>query len=129
MKAGTKLGIVALVLAIGCAAFWNHQTRQVDIPENRIAFVAVFVTAVFLGVAAFFRGAGWLGRIAAVLAICIGSLVPLTMAVSRQDPAANAIRVGDTIPAFSAPDDRGELFDSERLRGHPVLIKFFRAHW
>jgi peroxiredoxin len=43
--------------------------------------------------------------------------------------ASNAIRVGDTIPIFSALDDRGELFDSERLRGHPVLIKFFRAHW
>ena len=40
-----------------------------------------------------------------------------------------AIRVGDPMPAFTAVDDGGVLFDSERLRGNPVLIKFFRAHW
>ena len=39
-----------------------------------------------------------------------------------------AIQVGDTIPRFTAPDGRGETFDSASLNGHLVLIKFFRAH-
>ena len=70
-----------------------------------------------------------LAGIAAVIAILIGTFLPFTMGISRQDAAPDAIRVGDTIPRFSASDDRGERFDSERLRGQPVLIKFFRAHW
>ena len=52
-----------------------------------------------------------------------------TIFLSPEPAAKPFIQVGDTIPAFSAPDDRGEVFDSARLRGHPVLIKFFRAHW
>ncbi len=129
MKTGTKLGLLAFAVALGCAVLWFYQARAVDLPENRTAFVVVFLTAAALGVAALVKGAGWAGRIAAVVAIFIGTLLPFTVGVSRQEVASNAIRVGDTIPSFSAPDDRGELFDSERLRGNPVLIKFFRAHW
>ncbi len=129
MKTGTKLGLLALAVALGCAVLWFYQAHLVNIPENRTAFVIGFLTAVALGIAAFVKGAGWVGRIAAVFAIFIGTLLPFTMSISRQEVASNAIRVGDTLPSFSAPDDRGELFDSERLRGNPVLIKFFRAHW
>ena len=129
MKTGTKLCLLALVVAIGCAVLWFYQARLVDIPENRTAFVVVFLTAVALGIAALVKGAGWVGRIAAVVAIFIGTLLPFTVSISEQEVASNAIRVGDTLPSFSAPDDRGELFDSERLRGNPILIKFFRAHW
>ena len=43
--------------------------------------------------------------------------------------AVNAIRIGDTIPAFSALDENGELFESKTLAGKPALIKFFRGHW
>jgi hypothetical protein len=129
MKTGTKLGIGALVLALASLALWNHQTNQVDIPENRAAFVAAFLTAAALGVAAFVKRPGWIGGIAAVPAIFIGLLLPFTMAISRQEVATGGIQVGDTLPHFTAPDDRGELFDSASLRGQPVLIKFFRGHW
>lgn len=129
MKTGTKLGILALVVAVSCVAAWNYHIGQVDIPENRALFVAAFLTAVALGVAAFVKGSGWIGGVAAVPAILIGLFFPFTMAISRQEVASDAIRVGDTIPHFTSVDDRGEPFDSETLRGHPVLIKFFRAHW
>ena len=92
-------------------------------------FVAAFLTAVALGVAAFVKGRSWIGGVAAVPAILIGLFFPFTMAISRQEAASDAIRVGDTIPRFTSVDERGEPFDSETLRGHPVLIKFFRAHW
>lgn len=129
MRSGAKLGILALVVAVACAALWSYHTRQVAIPEDRTAFVVVFLAAAALGVGALAKGAGWIGGVAAVGAIFIGSLLPFTIAISGQEVAADAIRVGDTIPRFTAVDEHGQVFDSESLRGHPVLMKFFRAHW
>jgi len=122
------VGIAASVLAIGCTLSWFSQVRAVDIPESRALFVGVWLAAAALGVAALVK-AGWIGRIAALPAIAVGLFLPYTVSISEQILPPDAIRVGDTIPAFSAPDDRGEIFDSARLRGNPVLIKFFRAHW
>ena len=109
---GNKLGLVALALAVSSAVLWFRQANAVDIPENRMLFVAVWLSAVALGIAAFVKKAGWPGRIAAVPAIVIGLFLPFTVSISEQILPPNAIQVGDTIPAFSAPDDRGELFDS-----------------
>ena len=129
MKTGNWLGLLALVVAIGCTRLWFYQAENVALPENRILFLAVWLSAVVLGITAFVKKAGWLGRIAALLAIVIGLFFPFTVSISEQILPPNAIQVGEMIPSFSAPDDRGELFDSARLRGNPVLIKFFRAHW
>ena len=129
MKTGTKLGILAFALAIGGGVLWFYLVRQVNLPDNRILFVVAFAAAVILGVAAFFKGTSWAGAIPAVLAILVGAFFNFTIAISPQETGSNAIRVGDTIPRFSAPDDTGEVFDSGSLNGHLVLIKFFRAHW
>ncbi len=129
MKMGTKLGLLALAVALACFFLWFYQARQVDIPENRTVFVVGFLSAVALGIAAFFKGAGWGGRAAALVAILIGSFLPFTVAISRQEVGSHGIEVGATIPHFTALDDTRERFDSDSLRGHPVLIKFFRAHW
>ena len=129
MKTGTKLGILALAVALASGALWFHQVRQVDIPEDRTAFIIAFLAAAALGVAALMKGAGWIGRVAAALAIVIGSFLPFTIAISRQEVAANGIQVGQTIPHFTAVDDRGAPFDSDSLHAQPVLMKFFRAHW
>ncbi len=122
------IGIAAPVLAIGCAMVWFRMNSDVGIPDNRALFVAVWLTAVVLGCVALVK-AGWIGRIAAVPAIAIGLFLPYTVSISEQILPPGAIQVGDTIPAFSAPNEHGEIFDSARLRGNPVLIKFFRAHW
>ncbi len=128
-KIGTSLGLLAFVVAAATVALWFRQINQVDIPENRAAFVAFFLTAAALGVGAFVARARWFGGVAAVLAIIIGSFFPFSVAISRQEVAANGIRVGDTIPHFKAVDDQGELFDSKSLDGQLVLMKFFRGHW
>ena len=122
------IGIAAPVLAIGCAMLWFSQARAVDIPENRVLFVGAWLGAAALGLAALVK-AGWIGRIAALPAIGVGLFLPFTVSISEQILPPGAIQVGDTMPAFSAPDDRGEVFDSALLQGKPVLIKFFRAHW
>jgi hypothetical protein len=129
MKTGTKLAVLALVMAVGTAMRWFHLAREVALPEDRTAFVVVFLAAAALGVAALFKGAGWGGRAAALVAIVIGSFLPLTISVSHQEVASHGIEVGATMPHFAALDDKEELFDSDDLLGKPVLIKFFRAHW
>ena len=126
---GNQLALLALVVAVGCTRFWFYQAENVALPENRMLFLAVWLSAVALGIAAFVKKAGWLGRIAAVPAIVIGLFLPFTVSISEQILPPNAIQVGEMIPSFSAPDDSGQIFDSARLRGNPVLIKFFRAHW
>ena len=119
----------ALALAIGCTMTCFRAAEAVAIPEHRIVFIALSLLAVVLALAAVALKAGWVGRIAALPAIVLGLFLPFTVSISEQILPEKTIRVGDAMPAFSAPDDRGELFDSARLRGNPVLIKFFRAHW
>ncbi len=128
-KVGTTLGLLAFAVAAVTVALWFRQINQVDIPENRGAFVCFFLTAAALGVGAFVARARWFGGVAAVLAIIIGSFFPFSVAISRQEVVANGIRVGGTIPHFKAVDDQGELFDSKSLDGQLVLMKFFRGHW
>lgn len=128
-RAGTTLGFAALGLAVVTLLLWFRQVRLVAVPENRALFLAVSLLAAGLGIAAFVKRPRWFGGIAAGLGIVIGLFLPLTAAISRQELAPNSIRVGETIPPFSALDDRGQRFDSESLAGHLVLIKFFRAHW
>ncbi len=129
MKTGTKLAVLALATAVGTAIRWFHLANQVALPENRTAFVVVFLAAAALGLFALFKGAGWVGRAAALVAILIGLFLPFTVAISRQEIASHGIEVGATIPNFTALIDTEERFDSDNLRGHPVLIKFFRDHW
>ena len=128
-KVGTTLGVLALVVAAATVVLWFRRIGEVDIPEDRTTYVIFFLSAVALGVGAFVAGARWFGGVAAVLAIVIGSFFPFTIAISRQEVAANAIRVGDSIPVFSALDENGETFESKTLAGKPALIKFFRGHW
>jgi hypothetical protein len=128
-KVGTSLGLLALAVAAVTVTLWFRQINQLDIPEDRTAFVLSFLAAAALGVGAFVARTRWFGGVAAVLAILIGSFFPFTVAISRQEVAAHAIQVGDTIPHFSAIDDDGQRFDSANLQGQVVLMKFFRGHW
>jgi hypothetical protein len=130
MKTGTKIGIVALALALGTVTLWFYLTRQVNLPDDRTPFVIAFLCAAALGIAAYVKGTSLVGGFPPAMAILIGLFLPFTIAVSPQAlDAAKVIRLGDTIPHFTAIDSRGEAFDSAILNGHLVLIKFFRAHW
>ena len=128
-NAGTTLGFLALAVGAVTVVLWFRQIGQVDIPEDRTTYVIFFLSAAALGVGAFVAGVRWFGGVAAALAIIIGSFFPFSVAISRQEVAANAIRVGDSIPVFSALDENGEIFESKALAGNPALIKFFRGHW
>ena len=130
MKTGTKIGIVALALAVGTVTLWFYLTRQVNLPDDRTGFVVAWLTAAALGVFAYVKGTSLLGGIPPAIAMVIGLFLPFTVSISEQTLDTNkVIAVGDTIPHFTALDGKGESFDSASLHGHLVLIKFFRAHW
>ena len=123
------LGLAALGVVVMAGIFWVRALQRVEIPANRGAFVAAAVLAAILGVLALASGPGWLGGIAAGLSVLVSSFFLFTVAIGDQKLSEDAIQVGATIPAFTATDEHGQTFDSQSLAGHPVLIKFFRAHW
>ena len=130
MKPGTTLGLIALALAAGTVVYWFYLTGQVNLPDNRTWFVIAFLLAAALGVAAYVKGTSIPGGIPPFIAILIGLFMPFTIYISPQTTdAAKLIKVGDTLPHFTALDDKGVTFDSKELDGQLVLIKFFRGHW
>jgi hypothetical protein len=130
MKTGTKLGLVALALAVGSAFLWFRMTATVGLPSDRTLFVIAFLSAVGLGIFSYFKGTGIIGAVPPALAILVGAFLTFTIYISPQAlDEASSIKVGDTIPRFTALDDKEATFNSDSLHGHLVLIKFFRAHW
>ncbi len=125
----TALGYVALLGVVGSGVLWFRAMSAVRLPANRSGFVAAWLCAGALGVAALAMGTGWIGGVPAVLSIIGASFFLFTMTISLQQVKADAISVGATLPHFSAVDEHREPFDSASLVGHPVLIKFFRGHW
>ena len=123
------LGFASLGVFALSARFWFRALKRVEIPENRGFFVAAWVGAGTLGVAALLGEPGWLGGIPAGIAVFASSFFLLTVAIGGQKVDDGAIRVGAPIPEFTATDEHGTAFDSQSLAGHPVLIKFFRGHW
>ena len=126
---GTTLGLLAPVLAIVTVVLWFRMNSAVGIPEDRTIWIVFSLLALAMSIASFVLGTRWFGGVAAVIGIFPALLLPATIAISKQEVAEEAIRVGDTIPYFVAVDDQGDRFTSDALAGTPVVIKFFRAHW
>jgi hypothetical protein len=122
--------IPAFLIVATSLALWIRAFRRVAIPQNRSAYVLSWVVGGALGILALVLSeSGDLSRIPAWFAVSTAAILLFTVSISRQKLGDNAIRVGDKIPAFTATDEYGELFDSRSINGHLLLIKFFRAHW
>ena len=128
-KLGTTLGFAAFGVAALTMAMWFRQINQVDIPENRIVFVVLFLSGAAIAISAFVMRTRWFGAIPALLAIVIGGFFPFSMTISRQETATTGIQIGQPMPQFKALDRNGDWFESASLEGKPVLMKFFRGHW
>ncbi|MEE4300067.1 MAG: hypothetical protein V2J24_11560 [Pseudomonadales bacterium] len=123
------MGITAFLLSVGTLALWIRGIRRVSLPTNRTAFVAAWSAAAGLAIAALVGGSGWIGGVLATFGLLLALFLLFTIAISTQKVAPEAIRVGMTIPHFTALDEHGATFDSAALAGNPVLLKFFRGHW
>ena len=125
----TLLGIASLTVIGTAGVLWFQRIQRVAIPANRGVFIAVWLVALTLGVAALLGEPGWIGGVPASLGVLGAAFFLATVAIGGQKVGEGAITVGATIPAFTALDEHGTLFDSQSLAGHPALIKFFRGHW
>lgn len=123
------LGLASLAVVAISIRLWIAAIKRVEVPSNRVGFVAAWVAAAGLGLAALAGEPGWLGGIPASFGVVASCFLLLSVAIGGQKVGDAVIQVGDTIPDFTATDEDGQLFDSMSLAGHPVLIKFFRGHW
>jgi len=123
------IGGIALLVAGATTAVWFHAAVTLHLPRNRSGFVVGWVLGALLGLVALVGDPGWAGGGAAALAAAMSCFLVFTVAVSRQEVGEDAIRVGDALPSFRAPDEHGAVFDSASLSGQRILLKFFRGHW
>ncbi len=126
---GAMTGYLGFAIAAGTFAIWFRRVFAVNIPKNRSGFVVVMALAALLGIAAFAQGPGWIGGIAAALAILLGGFFLLTVAIGDQKGSTGQFQVGQKVPEIRAPADDGRLFEVASLTGNPLLLKFFRGHW
>ena len=119
-------GIVALIVVLATTTRWFWRAYRVDIPASPRLFVAAWSVGLLLGVMAWSQGGA---NTAAAWAIGVALLMLYLASTGAQRVGNTAIKVGDTIPAFTALDEHGAQFDSASLAGSRFLLKFFRGHW
>jgi peroxiredoxin len=127
--AGSVLGFAAAAILAVAGVRWLHLMRQVRIPQRPTPYLLASGVAAVLGAAAFLRGPGIAGGIAAAASM-VGGLAFLALyAASGQAKKVAAVAVGGRILDFVATDDQERPFSLASLRGSPFLLKFFRGHW
>ena len=123
------LGWLALALIVGATVHWFRRALNVSLSGSRAPYVGAWALGAVLGVVALFGQPGWLGGVPAGLAAFAGFFLLGLVAISRQQVAPDAVRVGDRLRDFTAPDEQGEPFTLSGIEGRPILLKFFRGHW
>lgn len=119
----------ALAIIVGSTVVWFAKARAVVLEGSRAPFVLAWAAGALAGFAALLGSPGWAGGPAAGLAVLAGLVLLGMVAVSPQAVATDAIRVGERLRDFTAPDEHGEMFSLSGLEGRPILLKFFRGHW
>ena len=122
----TYLGLIGLLIIAAASTRWFWRAWQVNVPAKPYLFQGLVGTGFVLGCLSIYLGqndpyASW--------AVGVGIVILYLLSTGAQKAGAEMVNVGDTVPAFSAPDDNGEMFDSASLEGSRVLLKFFRGHW
>ena len=109
---------------------WVRAMQRLSMGQHLRLLDAIAVAATILGIVAFFGEPGLVGGILASLSILIGAAyLGLGHFLSEQSMQTPAVSVGTPLPAFTALDENGELFDIASVSGSPIILKFFRGHW
>jgi peroxiredoxin len=126
---GTTSGLIAAVIVVVAGIRWLQLTYRAQLPQNASAYVVACAAGVVLGGGAFVLGTGIAGGIAGGLAALGGGAFLALFSASGQRRLPPAVVVGEPVIELTTTDDEGRPFDLARLRGRPVLLKFFRGHW
>ena len=122
-----NLSYAGLVLVLGATAIWSYRAFKVDLPSNLMPFGLAWGICLALGAMALLQGTENGG--AAITAVALGGTLLFFLSTGKQLNGSNAIKVGDRLPDFTAPDENGEPFDTNSLAGSAVVLKIFRGHW
>jgi hypothetical protein len=120
------LGFIALVMVLGTMARWFYRAWRVNVPSTPYLFQALAAIGLVVGMTSVYIDAG---STAGGWAIGLSVLFLYLTSTGAQRVDDAMVAVGDTLPNFTAPDENGNVFDSTRLAGSRVLLKFFRGHW
>ena len=126
---GLVLAVLAVALMVVGIGIWMRLIARVEVDEGRKLPSTLIVSAFIVGVIALTRNPGLFGGILASATVAVGAFAFLLRALASQSNQKPAIAVGDSLPSFTALDDKGEPFDLASLKGRPILMKFFRGHW
>ena len=126
---GTLLGIASLLMVAGSGAWWFRLMHQVAIRGRRGLVLTAMGVALTGALISLSWHPGWIGGLAALLALLGSSLFLALAGLSRQERRHPAVSVGDPMPAFESVDAEGLPWSSGVLAGRPYLLKFFRGHW
>jgi len=126
---GVVLGVAAFLVVAGAIVLWGRRIKRVEIPKNRMGFVACWIGGAALGVFALTQGPGWLGGIPAGIAAAAGIFFSVLVYISPQRVAQDAVQVGESLRGFTAQSENGDDFSIASVAGKPMLLKFFRGHW
>ncbi|MCZ6710659.1 MAG: hypothetical protein O7B25_09875 [Gammaproteobacteria bacterium] len=120
------LGFASLAIVLATIVGWFTRAWRVNVPNTPYFFQATVGLGFVLGIVAFYIGTS---TTSAGLAAGLAVLFVYLTATGAQKVRGATVGGGDTLPAFTAPDDGGHVFDSSSLSGSRVLLKFFRGHW
>lgn len=120
------LGLIGLVIVLAAMTRWFWRAWAVNVPNTPYVYQALVAVGLALGALALLQQTG---DAFAPWAVGVALVFLYLTATGAQRIGADAVGTGDVIPAFTAPDDSGEAFDSASLAGSRVLLKFFRGHW
>lgn len=123
------LAWIGLAIIVVATTIWFRRAKAVALTGSRVPFVAAWAAGALAGLVALFGHPGFVGGTVATLALVSGALLLGLVAVSPQAVASNAIRVGERLRDFTAPDEHGQPFTLSQSFGRPILLKFFRGHW
>ena len=120
------LGFASLAIVLATLVRWFTRAWRVNVPNTPYFFQALVGLGFVLGIVALNIDAS---PVAAGWAVGLAVLFVYLTSTGAQKVRGATVDVGDQLPAFTAPDDSGGVFDSSSLGGSRVLLKFFRGHW
>lgn len=126
---GFLLACVAAAIVVALLVVWHVFIYRVEMEQWRWPLSATAATGIALAVVALAREPGIVGGVLAGTSILLAVGFLALGALAGQSKQALAVAVGGRLLDFTAPDESGKPFALASLRGHPILIKFFRGHW
>jgi hypothetical protein len=126
---GLVLSLASLALLATAFALFAKLVGRVEVGERRWLANCLVAAGMLAAATTLFRGPGISAGSVAGVVLLVGGAYFVLVGLAGQSRQTPNVAVGQPLPAFTAPDATGEIFDLASLEGRPILMKFFRGHW